>query len=224
VIPNLPETTVPEPTYPTITHTVAAGETLYLIANKYKTTVAAIRDSNKLSNDIINIGQVLTIPMAQTEPATIPPRETAPSQDTTYVVVPGDTLSLIAKKFNTTTAAIKERNQLTTDMILVGQSLFIPANTVPVPPPPPEDTVAPVLENINLADKIASFIVSAYSINGKSEPGSSVSILFSDRNHQQIQKSVTTGPTGTFSETFNLSSLKDGTITITIQSSDPVKH
>ncbi len=43
-----------------------------------------------------------------------------------YTVVQGDTLSGIAGRFNTTVAAIKSANGLTSDLIYVGQVLLIP--------------------------------------------------------------------------------------------------
>lgn len=47
--------------------------------------------------------------------------------DATYSVVPGDTLSAIAQRFNTTTAAVRGINNLPDDAILrVGQRLVIP--------------------------------------------------------------------------------------------------
>lgn len=51
----------------------------------------------------------------------------------TYTVVKGDTLSGIAKKFNTTVSELKEINHLTSNLIQIGQVLFIPtATTTPV--------------------------------------------------------------------------------------------
>lgn len=44
-----------------ITHTVERGDTLYSIARRYNTTVSAIRDLNRLTSDILTIGQVLRI-------------------------------------------------------------------------------------------------------------------------------------------------------------------
>lgn len=47
----------------TRTHTVKAGDTLYVLAIKYGTTVAAIASANNLSNpNNISVGQVLVIP------------------------------------------------------------------------------------------------------------------------------------------------------------------
>jgi LysM repeat protein len=55
----------------------------------------------------------------------------------TYVVQPGDTLWAIARRFGTTVQAIMAANNLTTDILRVGQVLVIPgAPAAPVPPPP----------------------------------------------------------------------------------------
>lgn len=42
-------------------HTVQKGDTLYSLARKYNTTVTALRTANRLSSDLIRIGQVLVI-------------------------------------------------------------------------------------------------------------------------------------------------------------------
>jgi LysM repeat protein len=48
------------------------------------------------------------------------------SADTNYRVKSGDSLEKIARKFHTTTEALKKENQLTTDKIVIGQELTIP--------------------------------------------------------------------------------------------------
>ncbi|MBI6871243.1 D-alanyl-D-alanine carboxypeptidase family protein [Clostridium aciditolerans] len=53
---------------------------------------------------------------------------------TNYIVQPGDSLYLIAKRFNTTISDIKQANNLTSDLIYVGQSLVIPSPAVPTLP------------------------------------------------------------------------------------------
>jgi peptidoglycan DL-endopeptidase LytE len=48
---------------PELLHTVAAGETLFRIALKYKVSIEEIRAANNLSSDAISIGQQLKIPV-----------------------------------------------------------------------------------------------------------------------------------------------------------------
>jgi LysM repeat protein len=113
---------------------------LSLIAKKFSTTVDTIRTLNLLSSDMIFVGQILKVPQNQQLEATEegpaptvkePELEPAPETQktdasTTYTVVSGDSLSLIAKKFSTTIAAIQAQNNLTTTVIFVGQTLTIP--------------------------------------------------------------------------------------------------
>lgn len=57
---------------------------------------------------------------------------TPPNSNTnknTYTVKKGDTLSKIAKEFNTTVDEIKRINNLSTDIIQIGQILYLPDNT-----------------------------------------------------------------------------------------------
>lgn len=50
--------------------------------------------------------------------------------DNTYTVVKGDTLSSIASKFNTTVSELKKLNNLISDLIQIGQVLFIPTTKI----------------------------------------------------------------------------------------------
>lgn len=57
--------------------------------------------------------------------------------DTTYVVQPGDTLSSIARNYNTTVAAIVSANNISNpNLIYAGQVLTIPSGSGQQPPPP----------------------------------------------------------------------------------------
>jgi cell wall-associated NlpC family hydrolase len=51
---------------PELFYTVAAGETLYRIALRYKVTIESIRAANNLSTDAISAGQRIKIPVAAT--------------------------------------------------------------------------------------------------------------------------------------------------------------
>jgi hypothetical protein len=44
------------------TYTVQSGDTLNEIANRFGTTVSALKDANNLTSDMIRVGQVLSIP------------------------------------------------------------------------------------------------------------------------------------------------------------------
>ena len=50
------------------TYTVVRGDSLWLLANRYGSTVAAIKQANGLTSDIIYVGQKLTIPGSGTQP------------------------------------------------------------------------------------------------------------------------------------------------------------
>lgn len=98
-----------------IEYTVRSGDTLWLLAQRYGTTVAEIQRLNNLTGDMLNIGQVLKIPTGQT------------NAYFEYTVRPGDTLWLLGQRFGTTADAIKKLNGLTGDMLNVGQVLRIPS-------------------------------------------------------------------------------------------------
>ena len=112
-------------------YTVANGDSLSVIAKKLNISVNAIKTANNLTTDTIYVGQSLKIPgktaSSQAPPANQPVQNGATSS--TYTVVNGDSLSVIAKKLSTSVNAIKTANNLTTDTIYVGQSLKIPGKT-----------------------------------------------------------------------------------------------
>jgi len=69
------------------------------------------------------------------------------SQDITYIVVAGNTLSLIAEQFDTTVDALIEANELPSTDIFIGQELIIPGGSTPssgsepTATPPPASSV-----------------------------------------------------------------------------------
>ena len=113
---NVP-TPSPNPTPDTggsFAYTVRAGDTLWLLANRFGTTVDAIKRASGLTSDNLQIGQVLQIPSEQ------------PSGYFNYTVRAGDTLWLLANRFGTTVDAIKRASGLTSDNLQIGQVLRIP--------------------------------------------------------------------------------------------------
>lgn len=107
-----PPTSTPEPGG--ITYTVQRGDSLYNIAGRYNTTVDAIMKLNNLNSTSLSIGQVLKIPLGNT------------NTETRYVVKAGDNLYNIARQYNTTVDAIRRRNNLSSNNLSIGQVLIIP--------------------------------------------------------------------------------------------------
>ncbi len=97
------------------------GDNLSAIAKQFETTVAAIQSANGIFSDFLSIGQVLTIPTALS-------RESVEEEQKTFVYSArsGDSLSVIAKRFDVTVDRIRTGNQLKSDVIQVGQALTIP--------------------------------------------------------------------------------------------------
>ena len=105
---------LPEPEEGTIEYIVQAGDTLWLLSQRYGTTVDAIKRLNGLTSDVLRIGQMLQIPTTTASPSF------------EHVVQAGDTLWLLSQRYGTTVDAIKRLNGLTGDMLRIGQVLQIP--------------------------------------------------------------------------------------------------
>ena len=103
---------IPSALLPESTYTVKKGDSLYSIARKYSTTIDKIKDLNNLTTNLLSIGQVLLIP-------------TDTNLETTYTVQKGDSLYSIAKKYNTTVDKLKQLNNLTSNLLSIGQILIV---------------------------------------------------------------------------------------------------
>ena len=117
------------------TITVRTGDTLFSIARRFGTSVAAIMQANGLSNpNLIYAGQRLVIPIGSGEQ---PPSTVSPSS--TYVVASGDTLFSISRRFGVSVTIIAQVNGIVNPArIYIGQQLIIPGVTeVPTAPPEP---------------------------------------------------------------------------------------
>lgn len=120
------------PTAPAATsYVVQSGDTLWGIARKHNSSVAAIANANGIKNtNYLRIGQKLTIPGATqastSSSSTSKPASTATTSTTRHVVASGETLSSIAKKYGTTSGALQQANSLSNpNRIYVGQVLTI---------------------------------------------------------------------------------------------------
>ena len=122
------------PVPPYVVHRVCRGESLSVIASKYRTSVRSIMAMNGLKkSSYIRQGWRLKIP---TSGKTSYHRIRPPIRSTRlkgnlleYVVKKGDSLWKIADEFSTTTKAIQSLNQLRTTKLTIGQVLLIPKIT-----------------------------------------------------------------------------------------------
>ncbi|PNZ67477.1 LysM peptidoglycan-binding domain-containing protein [Staphylococcus croceilyticus] len=116
------------------TYTVRAGDSLSLIANRYGTTYRHIMDLNGLNSFLIFPGQKLKVSGSATT-HTYTHNNNSSSISTgstsTYTVRYGDSLSLIASRYNTTYQHIMQLNGLNNFFIYPGQQLKV-SGTAPV--------------------------------------------------------------------------------------------
>lgn len=102
------------------TYQIQPGDTLYLIAQRFGTTVQSLREANGIWGDLIYPGEVIYIP-------------TTPGERV-HIVKWGETLWLIAGYYGTTVAALQKTNGLWSTEIYPGQQLIIPGTSTPTAP------------------------------------------------------------------------------------------
>lgn len=127
-----------------ISYTIKAKDNLNALAEKYGTTVDAIKKLNTLSSVNLQIGQVLRIAVSNgetnevqqetvaqtivtTKPIVNTPAPSAIKSDGSFehTVNMGETIYSIAKKYSLTTYQLKMANNLTDNELTVGQKLKI---------------------------------------------------------------------------------------------------
>lgn len=114
---------IPSELLPETTYTVKKGDSLYSIATKYNTTVDELKRINNLTSNTLSIGQVLKLPSDKVS-------DVEKEENTiSYTVQKGDSLYSIARKYSTTIDKIKDLNNLTTNLLSIGQVLLIPTDT-----------------------------------------------------------------------------------------------
>ena len=100
------------------------GDTLWNIAKKFNTNVNEIKRLNNLKSNILYVGQTLRVP------------EYYKAEDTniSYVVKRGDSLYSIARQYGVNVNDLKRINNLTSDLLSIGQIINIPSSTTIVTP------------------------------------------------------------------------------------------
>ncbi len=111
-------------------YTIKSGDTLYLLAIRYNTTVEAIMKLNPgIDPNNLQIGQVICIPEA-----TVPPMPPCPN-GFYYTIRQGDTLFLLSQRFGVSVEAIMMANPgIDPNNLQIGQVICIP-QTMPQPEP-----------------------------------------------------------------------------------------
>lgn len=113
-------------------HVVKHGESLDKIARQYRTSVAALRETNGLTGNTIHPSQSLVIAVAVIQPSALPanpmlalPRSKS-THRLTYTVRRGDSLARIADRFNVSISAIADWNDVDpSDVLKPGRRLVL---------------------------------------------------------------------------------------------------
>lgn len=121
-----------------VKHTVAQGETITMIAQKYKVTPYDIYKLNPDSQKGIELNSVLLIPPTVAESSfSAEPKQTSPKatgNPTTHLVQPKETLFSLSRQYGVTVEAIKLANaELLKDGLKIGQTIKIPSSSGIVP-------------------------------------------------------------------------------------------
>lgn len=108
-------------------YTVKVGDTLYSIAKKNNISVDLLKEYNNLSSNLLSVSQQLKIPISN---------KTEEEGDyLIYIVKKGDSLYSIAKKFGMSVNDLITLNNLSNNLLSIGQQLRVIA---------PTDTTIPI--------------------------------------------------------------------------------
>src|SRR5699024_7680874 len=128
-------------------YTISSGDTLWGIANEVGISVAELKADNKLSSDLIFPGDVLTVNAEEAAPAPA-------SNESSYIVKPGDTLWAIGAELSIDYSEIMKWNNLTSDLIFVGQELSVDGTAVAAPAVEEVPAAAEVVEEEPAAEEV----------------------------------------------------------------------
>lgn len=128
-----------------LTHTIKAGETLSGLARQYHTTVGDIMRLNKMTTSSkLVLGESVKIPQPKNPVVTKkksssgttvlpqPERTVTGGEPIYHIVLPGESLYSLSKKYHTTIATLKKWNNLKKDIIVDGHKIVVGYTDTPV--------------------------------------------------------------------------------------------
>lgn len=107
------------------TYIVQAGDTLSDIAERFDISTEVLMVFNDLNDELLSLEQELAIP-SEDEGRALAVASAQNPVRTVYTVRAGDTLGAIANRYGIQVAALRETNNLNSDMLSLGQELVIP--------------------------------------------------------------------------------------------------
>ena len=103
-------------------HVVGEGETLFSLSRDYNVSLVELKSLNNLSSDELVIGQQLRVidvaPKQESELVTV-------QEFKVYIVIKGDTMFSLSKKFDVSTDEIKVWNNKTDNSLSLGEEIKI---------------------------------------------------------------------------------------------------
>jgi len=153
-------------------YTVVAGDSLWKIANKNGTTVAALKQANNLTSDSLKVGQKLTLPGKSTGVAAAAPAPATASagivpwspsatyrepgtytenNQTIHVVDMNESPAIIARRYGVRVDELMKANGITNPgQIHYGQTLIIPVAPAVQPAANRTTSAAPIVSATNV--------------------------------------------------------------------------
>ena len=139
ILNDLPLTTLFSEQIPDLSYVVRRGDSLSVIAERYRTTISELVAINQLRDrNTIRIGQQLLLPQRDGSIPTLVVNDGTPLEipsNGLYEVRRGDTLSIIAERYRVSVDSLVTLNSLNNQgMIFPGQSLRLRANETGIQP------------------------------------------------------------------------------------------
>jgi membrane-bound lytic murein transglycosylase D len=113
-------------------YVVQNGDNINAIADKYKVTVAQIKEWNNLTDTTIHQGTTLQTAYDSKEPIKMELAQSPELKEIYYTVQKGDNLSNVAKKFGATIENLKEWNSLSSAAIALGSELIVAKDEIAI--------------------------------------------------------------------------------------------